>query len=83
MLRDRIVGRRDLAVAHADGQHEIDFLEGRLGGARALLAVAPADGQGVMIGNAPLPLTDVATGACSSSATAASEGPASTQPSPA
>ena len=50
VLGDGVIGGRDLAVANADGQDEIDVLERRLGGAGALLAVAPADGQRVMIG---------------------------------
>ena len=53
-LGDRVVGGRDLAVADADRQHEIHVLERRLGGAGALLAVSPADGQGMGVGDAPL-----------------------------
>ena len=54
VLGNGVIGRRDLAVTNPDGEHEVDFLEGRLGGAGALLAVAPADGQGVSVGNRTL-----------------------------
>ena len=85
VLRDRVVGRRDLAVLRTPtASTRSTSLNARFGGAGALLAVSPADGQRVMrSGMHPLPLTEVATGAWSISATAASDGPASTQPSPA
>ena len=53
-LRDGVIGRRDLAVTDADGQHEVNVLEGRLGGPRSLLAITPADGQRMGVGDAPL-----------------------------
>ena len=83
MLGDGVIGGRDLAVADSDGQDEIDVLERRLGGAGSLLAVAPADGQRVRVGDAALAADRGRHRRLKSSATAASDGPASTQPSPA
>ena len=54
MPRDRVVRRRDLAVLDPDGEDDVDFLERLLGRARPLLAVTPADGQRVRVGDAPL-----------------------------
>ena len=54
VLGNGIVGGRDFAVTNPDGEDEVDFLERRLGGAGALLAVTPADGQRVMVGKRAL-----------------------------
>ncbi len=45
MRRDGVAARGHLAVANADGQHQIDDLEGVFGGAGGLRPVAPADRQ--------------------------------------
>ena len=49
MLRQTIKAGRHLAEADADGQNHIDVLENLFGGAGALGAVAPADGQGMVL----------------------------------
>ena len=54
MARNRIRGRRHLAIADTDGEHQIDILESDLGGTRSLLSVSPADRQGMSVGNAAL-----------------------------
>ena len=54
MAGNGVIGRGDLAVTDAHGQDQIDVLEGLLGGFRALSAVAPADRQGVCVGNTAL-----------------------------
>src|SRR5262249_27749162 len=54
-LRDRVKGRRNLAVADADGEDHVHLFEGVLGGAGALRPVAPADGQRVAFAEDALP----------------------------
>ena len=54
VLGNRVVRRGDLAVPDPDGQDQVNILEGGLRGPCALLAVAPAHGQRMTVGNASL-----------------------------
>ena len=51
VFRDGVIGGGDFAIFHAEGENDVDLLEGAFGGAGALLAVTPANGEGMAVGD--------------------------------